>query len=44
MKPRRIIELIIALLSVIGSFIGGQVSAKNNVVDIFKTQKVECHE
>lgn len=44
MKPRRIIELIIALLTVIGSFLGGQAAAQNNVVDIFKTQKIENHE
>lgn len=44
MKPRKIIELIIALLTVIGSFLGGQASAKNNVIDIFKTQKIESHE
>lgn len=44
MKPRRIVELIIALLTVIGSFLGGQAAAQNSVVDIFKTQKIENHE
>lgn len=32
---KKIIDLIIVLLTAIGSFIGGQASAKNDVVDIF---------
>lgn len=36
-KPnwKKIIELIIAILSVIGSFIGGQALAQNGHVDMF---------
>lgn len=32
---KKIIELIIAILSVIGSFIGGQALAQNGHIDIF---------
>lgn len=32
---KKIIDLIIVLLTAIGSFIGGQASAQNEVVDIF---------
>lgn len=32
---KKVIDLIIVLLTAIGSFIGGQVSAQNNVIDIF---------
>lgn len=32
---KKIIDLIIVLLTAIGSFIGGQASAQNDVVDIF---------
>lgn len=32
---KKIIDLIIVLLTAIGSFIGGQASAQNGVVDIF---------
>lgn len=36
-KPnwKKIIELVIAILSVIGSFLGGQALAQNGHVDIF---------
>lgn len=42
-KPnwKRIIELIIAILSVIGSFLGGQVLAQNGYVDLFDKCKIE---
>lgn len=32
---KKIIDLIIVLLTAIGSFIGGQASAQNDLVDIF---------
>jgi hypothetical protein len=32
---KKIIDLVIVLLTAIGSFIGGQASAQNNIVDIF---------
>lgn len=32
---KKIIDLIIVLLTAIGSFIGGQASAQNDIVDIF---------
>lgn len=32
---KKIIDLIIVLLTAIGSFIGGQASAQNDVIDIF---------
>lgn len=39
---KKVIDLIIVLLTAIGSFIGGQASAKNDVIDIFnKTEKTE---
>lgn len=39
---KKIIDLIIVLLTAIGSFIGGQASAQNDVIDIFnKTEKTE---
>lgn len=41
-KPnwKKIIELIIAILSVIGSFLGGQALAENGHVDIFNRYEV----
>lgn len=41
MKLQKVIKLIIALLTVIGSFIGGQASARNGVIDFFNKQKIE---
>lgn len=38
---KKIIDLIIVLLTAIGSFIGGQASAQNGVIDMFNKQKVE---
>lgn len=32
---KKIIDLIIVLLTAVGSFLGGQVSAQNGIVDIF---------
>lgn len=32
---KKIIDLVIVLLTAIGSFIGGQASAQNDLVDIF---------
>lgn len=32
---KKIIDLIIVLLTAIGSFIGGQASAQNGVIDVF---------
>lgn len=32
---KKIIDLVIVLLTAIGSFIGGQASAQNDVIDIF---------
>lgn len=32
---KKIIDLVIVLLTAIGSFIGGQASAQNDIVDIF---------
>lgn len=32
---KKIIDLIIVLLTAIGSFIGGQATAQNDVIDIF---------
>ncbi len=42
-KPnwKKIIEAIIAILTVIGSFIGGQAAAQNGIVDLFNKCKVE---
>ena len=33
---KKIIDLVIVLLTAIGSFIGGQASAQNDIVDIFE--------
>lgn len=33
---KRIIDFVIVLLTAIGSFIGGQASAQNDVIDIFE--------
>ena len=33
---KKIIDLVIVLLTAIGSFIGGQASAQNDVIDIFE--------
>lgn len=39
---KKIIDLVIVILTAIGSFIGGQASAQNDVIDIFnKTEKTE---
>lgn len=38
---KKVIDLIIVLLTAIGSFIGGQVSAQNGVIDMFNKQKIE---
>lgn len=33
---KKIIDLVIVLLTAIGSFIGGQASAQNDIIDIFE--------
>ena len=33
---KKVIDLIIVLLTAIGSFIGGQASAQNDIIDIFE--------
>lgn len=40
---KKIIDLVIVILTAIGSFIGGQASAQNGIVDLFNKQKVENH-
>lgn len=41
---KKIIDLIIVLLTAIGGFLGGQASAQNNVIDIFnKYTKTELN-
>lgn len=35
-KWKKIIDLVIVLLTAIGSFIGGQASAQNDIVNIFE--------
>lgn len=32
---KKIIDLVIVLLTAIGSFLGGQVSAQNDIIDVF---------
>ena len=34
-KWKKLIDLVIVLLTAIGSFIGGQASAQNDMIDIF---------
>lgn len=38
---KKVIDLIIVLLTAIGSFIGGQASAQNGIIDMFNKQKIE---
>lgn len=39
---KKVIDLIIVLLTAIGSFIGGQASAQNDIIDLFnETEKTE---
>ena len=38
---KKVIDLIIVLLTAIGSFLGGQASAHNGVIDMFNKQKIE---
>lgn len=40
-KWKRLIELTIAILSVIASFFGGQLSAKNGYIDVFNKYQIE---
>lgn len=41
-KWKKVLEFAIALLTLIGSFLGGQASAQNGVIDIFnKHPKIE---
>lgn len=43
-KWKKVVEFTIALLTLIGSFLGGQASAQNGVIDIFnKHPKIEHH-
>lgn len=39
-RAKRIIQLIIAILSVIGSFLGGQAAAENGHVDLFNKYQI----
>lgn len=38
---KKIIDLVIVILTAIGSFIGGQASAQNGLIDMFNKQKIE---
>lgn len=40
---KKVVEFAISLLALIGSFIGGQASAKNGVIDLFDKQNIEHH-
>ena len=41
---KKVVEFAIALLSLVGSFLGGQAAAQNGIVDIFdKQQNIENH-
>lgn len=44
-KPnwKKVMEFLIALLSLIGSFLGGQASAQNGIIDLFNRQNIEHH-
>lgn len=44
-KPnwRKILELIAAIATVIASFIGGQVTAQNQIIDMFNKYPIENH-
>ena len=43
-KWKKVVEFAIALLTLIGSFLGGQASAQNGIIDIFgKNPKIENH-
>lgn len=37
-KAKNIVKLLIALLTAIASFLGGQASAENGIIDIFNKQ------
>ena len=39
-RVKRIIEFIIAILSVIGSFFGGQAAAQNGIIDTFSKYQI----
>lgn len=38
---KKVVEFAISLLALIGSFIGGQASAQNGLIDIFNKQNIE---
>lgn len=38
---QRLIKLVIAILSVIGSFLGGQAAAENGHIDLFDKCKIQ---
>lgn len=40
-KWQQAIKLIIAILSVIGSFLGGQATAKNGIIDTFSKYQIQ---
>lgn len=40
---KRIMELIAALATMIASFIGGQATAQNGVIDLFNKYQIENH-
>lgn len=40
-KWSKIVKLIIAILSVIGSFLGGQAAAENGNIDLFNKCKIQ---
>lgn len=40
---KKVVEFLVALLTLVGSFLGGQATARNGLIDLFNTQNVECH-
>lgn len=42
-KIKRILEIVIYVLTCIASFVGGQASAKNGYVDLFGKSQIEIH-
>lgn len=40
---KKVVEFLVALLTLIGGFLGGQAAAKNGVIDLFNKQNVECY-
>lgn len=40
---KKVVEFAISLLALIGSFLGGQASAHNGIIDLFNKQNIEHH-